>query len=67
MKIEFDDKLISEINLKYVFIKRNIMKYTEEQKKQLKNKGKEMFTKYDRPYPSVLIKDGFYILESKIN
>jgi hypothetical protein len=43
------------------------MKYTEEQKKQLKNKGKEMFTKYDRPYPSVLIKDGFYILESKLN
>jgi hypothetical protein len=43
------------------------MKYTEEQKKQLKNKGKEMFGKYDRPIPSVVIKDGYYIIQSKMN
>lgn len=43
------------------------MKYTEEQKKQLKNKGKEIFTKYDRPIPSVTIKDGYYIIQSKMN
>jgi hypothetical protein len=43
------------------------MKYTEEQKKQLKNKGKEMFGKYDRPIPVVKEIDGFYIIESKMN
>lgn len=43
------------------------MKYTAEQKKHLKNKNMGGFTKYDRHIPSITIKDGFYIIESKLN
>jgi len=43
------------------------MKYTEEQKKRLKNKGMNGFTKYDRFIPSVKIEGEFYIVESKMN
>jgi hypothetical protein len=43
------------------------MKYTEEQKIQLKNKRIGGFTKYNRPLKPITIKDGFYIIESKLN
>jgi hypothetical protein len=43
------------------------MKYTAEQKIQLKNKRMDGFTKYDRPIQPVTIKDGFYIIQSKMN
>jgi len=43
------------------------MKYTKEQAERLKNKAMDGFTKYDRPLPQITIKDGFYIIESKIN
>jgi len=44
------------------------MKYTKEQAEKLKRKGMQGFTKYNRPWtPIVTIKDGFYIVESKIN
>ena len=43
------------------------MKYTKEQAKRLKNKGINGFTKYDRPLKNIVIKDGFYIIESKMN
>jgi hypothetical protein len=43
------------------------MKYTEEQKIQLKNKRMGGFTKYDRPKPLVKIVGEYYIIESKIN
>ena len=43
------------------------MKYTKQQAEKLKNKGMNGYTKYDRPTPDVIIKDGFYIIESKMN
>ena len=43
------------------------MKYTKQQAEKLKNKGMNGYTKYDRPIPDVIIKDGFYIIESKMN
>jgi hypothetical protein len=43
------------------------MKYTKEQAKQLKDKNMNRYTRYYRPIPDVVIKDGFYIIESKIN
>ena len=43
------------------------MKYTKEQAERLKNKGMNGFTKHDRPLKKIVIKDGFYIIESKIN
>ena len=43
------------------------MKYTKEQAKRLKNKNMDGYTRYDRPLPKITIKDGFYIIPSKIN
>lgn len=43
------------------------MKYTPEQAKQLKQKGMNRFTKYNRFLPDIKIINGFYIVESKIN
>lgn len=43
------------------------MKYTKQQAEKLKNKGMNGYTKYNRPLPDVTIKDGFYIIESKLN
>ena len=43
------------------------MKYTAEQKKRLKSKDMDGFTKYNRPVKPITIKDGFYIIESKMN
>lgn len=43
------------------------MKYTKQQAEKLKNKGMNGYTKHDRPLPDVKIKDGFYIIESKLN
>jgi hypothetical protein len=43
------------------------MKYTLEQAKKLKNKGMNGYTKHFRPLPDVIIKDGFHIIESKVN
>ena len=43
------------------------MKYTAEQKIQLKNKGMNGFTKYNGPLPNITIVDGYYIIESKMN
>ena len=43
------------------------MKYTKQQAEKLKNKGMNGYTKYDRPIPDLIIKDGFYIIESKMN
>lgn len=43
------------------------MKYTKQQAEKLKNKGMNGYTKHDRPLPDVTIKDGFYIIESKLN
>jgi len=43
------------------------MKYTEEQKKQLKRKNIPYLPRHNRSIPSVIIKDGFYIIESKMN
>jgi len=43
------------------------MKYTKEQVEQLKNKGMLRFSKYNRPLPKVIIKNGFFIIESKMN
>ena len=43
------------------------MKYTPEQAKKLKRKGMKGFTKYNRFIPDVIIKDGYYIVESKLN
>lgn len=43
------------------------MKYTSEQAKHLKKKGMNGYTKYFRPMPNIIIKDGFYIIESKMN
>lgn len=43
------------------------MKYTKQQAESLKKKGMNSYTRYDRPLPDVIIKDGFYIVESKMN
>jgi len=43
------------------------MKYTKEQAERLKKKGMDGYTKYNRPLPDVIIKDGYFILESKMN
>jgi hypothetical protein len=43
------------------------MKYTPEEAKRLKNKGMSGFHKYNKWIPTVTIKDGYYIVESKMN
>lgn len=43
------------------------MKYTKEQAERLKKKGMNKYTRYNRPLVDVIIKDGFYIIESKMN
>jgi len=43
------------------------MKYTPEQAKRLKNKNMDSYTKYNRPIPDLIIKDGYFIIESKLN
>lgn len=43
------------------------MKYTKAQAEKLKKKGMNGYTKYNRPLPDVIIKDGYYIVQSKIN
>ena len=43
------------------------MKYTKAQAETLKRKSMNGYSKYNRPMPDVKIKDGFYIIESKIN
>ena len=43
------------------------MKYTKDQAKKLKDKNMPGYTKYNRPMPDIIIKDGYYIIESKIN
>ena len=43
------------------------MKYTKQQAERLKNKDLDGYTKHNRPLPDVIIKDGFYIVESKMN
>jgi len=44
------------------------MKYTEQQKKHLKDKKMQGFNKYSsKPLAEIIIKDGFYIIESKLN
>lgn len=43
------------------------MKYTKQQAERLKEKGMDGYTRYNRPLPDVIIKDGFYIVESKLN
>jgi hypothetical protein len=43
------------------------MKYTEEQKKKLKKKDMQRFHKCNSFIPTIIIKDGFFIVESKIN
>ena len=43
------------------------MKYTPEQAKRLKDKGMNGYTKYNRPIQDVIIKEGYYIIHSKMN
>ena len=43
------------------------MKYTKEQAEIYKNKYMEGYGKYNPPLSPVTIKDGYYIVESKIN
>jgi hypothetical protein len=43
------------------------MKYTKEQAERLKKKGMDDYTKYKRPLPDIIIKDGYFIVESKMN
>ena len=43
------------------------MKYSKEQAERLKAKGMNGYTKYQRPLPDIIIKDGYYIIESKMN
>lgn len=43
------------------------MKYTKAQAEMLKKKGIDRYSKYNRPLPDITIKDGYYIIESKIN
>jgi len=43
------------------------MKYTKQQAERLKKKNMDGYTRYDRPMPDVIIKDGYYIVESKMN
>lgn len=43
------------------------MKYTKQQTELLKRKNLGGFTKYFRPIPDITIKNGFYIIESKMN
>lgn len=43
------------------------MKYTKQQAEKLKKKAMDGYTKYNRPMLDVIIKDGYYIIESKIN
>jgi len=44
------------------------MKYTSEQAKRLKKKGMHGFNKYNKyVIPLVKVKNGFYIVESKLN
>lgn len=43
------------------------MRYTKQQAEWLKKKGIDQYSKYSRPMPDITIKDGYYIIESKIN
>ncbi len=43
------------------------MKYTKQQAKRLKDKGMNGYTKHNRPLKDITIKDGYYIIESKLN
>ena len=43
------------------------MKYTKEQAEIYKNKYMKGYGKYNPPLSPVTIKDGYYIVESKIN
>lgn len=43
------------------------MKYTAEEKKRLKTNKLNRFPRYNRFIPDEKIKDGFYIVESKMN
>ncbi len=43
------------------------MKYTKEQAKRLKNKNMNGYTRSNPKLIDVKIKDGFYIIESKMN
>lgn len=43
------------------------MKYTKEQAKRLKNKNMNGYTRSNPKIIDVKIKDGFYIIESKMN
>jgi len=43
------------------------MKYTKSQAARLKAKGMNGYTATNRPLPDVIIKDGYYIIESKMN
>ena len=43
------------------------MKYTPEQSKYLKDKCMNGFTKHNPFIKKIIIKDGFYIVESKMN
>ena len=43
------------------------MKYTNEQAKRLKNKNMNGYTRSNPKLIDVKIKDGFYIIESKMN
>jgi len=43
------------------------MKYNEEQKELIKTYKIDMFSKRRKANPKIEIKDGFYIIESKIN
>jgi hypothetical protein len=42
------------------------MKYSREEAERLKNKGMKGFTKYTKWIPTIIQKDGFWIVESKI-
>lgn len=43
------------------------MKYTKEQAKRLKNENMDGYTRSNPKLIDVKIKDGFYIIESKMN
>jgi len=43
------------------------MKYTKQQAERLKKKNMDGYTKHNRPLPDVTIKDGYFIIESKMN
>jgi len=43
------------------------MKYTKQQTEQLKRRGLNAYASNCRFIPEIIIKDGFYIIESKMN